>query len=65
MIYKIRSSLTNFFGWIAFISTALIILCGSMFSYVGVKIQYALIPTAVISGLIWWLIHPNENNNEN
>lgn len=62
MIYKIRSALTKFFGWIAFISIALIILCVSMFSYVGVKIQYVLVPLALISTILWWLIHPDKNN---
>lgn len=60
MIYKIRSALTKFFGLIAFISTALIILCVSMFSYVGVKIQYVLVPLALISTILWWLIHPDK-----
>jgi len=60
MIYKIRSVLTKFFGWIAFISIALIIFCVSMFSYVGVKIQYVLVPVAFISTTLWWLIHPDK-----
>jgi len=46
----------------AFISIALIILCVSMFSYVGVKIQYVLVPLALISTILWWLIHPDKNN---
>lgn len=60
MIYKIRSTLTKFFGWIAFISIAFVILCVSTFSYVGVKIQYVLVPVAFISTTLWWLIHPDK-----
>jgi len=62
MMYKIRSWLTKFFGWIAFVSISLILLCVSMFSYVGVKIQYVLVPLALISTILWWLIHPDKNS---
>ena len=62
MIYKIRSALTKFFGWMAFISIALIILCVSMLSYVGVKIQDILVPLTLISTILWWLIHLDKNN---
>lgn len=61
-MYKIRSTLTKFFGWIAFISIALIILCVSMLSYVGVKIQDILVPLTLISTILWWLIHLDKNN---
>lgn len=61
MIYKIRNYLTNFFGWVAFLSWALWILCVFMFSYVGVQIQYILVPSAVIFTALWWFIHPDKN----
>jgi len=66
MCYKIKSFLTNMFGWIAFLAWTLLLLCAFMFSYVGVKIQYILVPLAFLSTLLWWLIHPDKKTrNEN
>lgn len=62
MLFKIRSSLANFFGTIAGISWVLLILCFFMLNYVGVKIQYILVPSALVFTTLWWLIHPDKKN---
>ena len=62
MLFKIRSSLANFFGTIAGISWVLLILCFFMLDYVGVKIQYILVPSALVFTTLWWLIHPDKKN---
>lgn len=64
MIYKIRSYFTNLFGWVAALSWLLLILCAFMFSYVGVQIQYVLVPSAVVFTTLWWVIHPDKNIKE-
>ncbi len=62
MLFKIRSTLANFFGTIAGISWVLLILCFCMLDYVGVKIQYVLVPSALVFTTLWWLIHPDKKN---
>lgn len=62
MLFKIRSTLANFFGTIAGISWVLLILCFFMLDYVGVKIQYILVPSALVFTTLWWLIYPDKKN---
>jgi hypothetical protein len=62
MLFKIRSTLANFFGTIAGISWILLILCFLMLDYVGVKIQYVLVPIALVSTSLWWFVHPDKKN---
>lgn len=62
MIYKARAALTKIFGCIAFISVVTLAICFWKLDYVGVKIQYFLIPTAVVSTILWWLINPDKDN---
>lgn len=56
---ELRKRLGYFFGVIAFFSTLIMLGCFFFLSYVGVKIQYLLVPISLISSVLWWTISPS------
>lgn len=59
-MYELRKSLTNFFGWLAFLFWAVMLICFFTLSYVGVKVQYFLVPSTIILTIIWYLLNPDK-----
>lgn len=67
-MYELRKSLTNFFGWLAFLFFGwlaflfwvVMLICFFTLSYVGVKVQYFLVPSTIILTIIWYLLNPDK-----
>lgn len=58
----IRGKLSAIFGWIALISSLIVIGCMVFLSYVGVWVIYIGVPTILISSFLWWLVMPKNKD---
>ncbi len=58
--------IASFFGWIAFWAWFILGAYICFLPYVGVKITYVCLPVGVIGTAIWWILSPDEKQeNEN
>ena len=57
-----RGKLSAIFGWIALISSLIVIGCMVFLSYVGVWVIYIGVPIILISGFLWWLVMPKNKD---
>lgn len=61
-LYNFRVKTAKVSAWSTLISWIVLLIIVNKLKYVGVKIQYILIPAAILAPIFWYLINPSPTN---